>query len=170
MTCALHVQGKFPQLKASDVFGWYILFSQRRPLSDAIGKYFPARAYYERIYYEWTKAKFPWEHLVIWTECKERRPCWCSQLIFRGLNFIIIQRLSFLFWLKNILIDHLCENTLQGTQNFQAEEVYRQYTKSKLPRPLLYEPQGKLHQFGYFILEENVPEWESLEMDNQNFR
>ena len=74
------------------------------------------------------------------------------------MNSNLIQTLSF-FWLKNILNDHVSKNTLQGTQNFQAEEVYRQYTKSELPRLLvLYQPQGKLHEFGYFILEENVPE------------
>ena len=43
-------------------------------------------------------------------ETKERRPSWCPQLILRGLNSILRKRFL-LFWLRNMLIDQVSENT-----------------------------------------------------------
>ena len=44
-------------------------------------------------------------------QTKKRQPCWCSQLIFWELNSILMQTLPFV-WLKNMLINHVSENTI----------------------------------------------------------
>ena len=45
---------------------------------------------------------------------KERQPCWCLQLILRESNYILIQTCSLNFFgLKNMVINHVSENTLK---------------------------------------------------------